>query len=393
VKGLTRVGAGLSTNPSAGYAAAEAAEQARSALRGAEVDLAFLFLTPQHLGEAEAAVEALQDALEPRCLLGCTSDGVIGRDEEHESGPAIAVWTASLPEAQLEPFHAVAEPDEREITISGLPELGQPALVVLLADPFTLPVEPLVDYLHGAAGGAPIVGGIATGGGTAGAQALVLDREVLREGAVGLALSGVSVRAVVSQGCAPLGPDAVVTRAERNVVYELAGRPALQRLREIVGELPAEDRAAASRSLLAGIVIDENKPEYGRGDFLIRTILGADEESGAIVLGDVVRVGQTMRLHTRDAASADADLELALQEALGGSGQPAGALLFACNGRGTAMFSEHSHDARAVAGAIGSGSLAGFFCGGEIGPVGGRSFLHGFTATAALFLSGDETSP
>jgi small ligand-binding sensory domain FIST len=162
-------------------------------------------------------------------------------------------------------------------------------------------------------------------------------------------------------------------------------------LREIVADLSLEDREAAARSLLAGVVIDENRPEYRRGDFLIRTILGADEESGAIVLGDVVRVGQTVRLHARDADSADEDLRIALDEALTGRGEPAGALLFACNGRGTAMFSAPGHDARAVASAIGSSSVAGFFCGGEIGPVGGRSFLHGFTATMALFLDGGTT--
>jgi small ligand-binding sensory domain FIST len=179
----------------------------------------------------------------------------------------------------------------------------------------------------------------------------------------------------------------VITRAEGNVVQELAGRPALSRLREIVGGLSPPERMLASKGLLAGLVIDENKPAYERGDFLMRGILGADEESGAIAIGEEVRVGQTLRFHARDAASADEDLRLALEERLGNESRPAaGALLFTCNGRGTNMFAAPDHDSRAVSSALGRPAVAGFFCGGEIGPIGGRSFLHGFTATMAVFL-------
>ena len=143
----------------------------------------------------------------------------------------------------------------------------------------------------------------------------------------------------------------------------------------------------AARGLLVGIVVDENKPAYERGDFLVRGLLGADESTGAIAVGDNLRVGQTVRLHVRDASSADEDLSRALdleRAALAG-GHTAGALLFTCNGRGRQMFGEANHDAGALARSLGSPPLAGFFCAGEIGPVGGRSFLHGFTATMALF--------
>ena len=232
-----------------------------------------------------------------------------------------------------------------------------------------------------------MVGGIATGAGRPAQQALLLDDEIHDEGAVVIALSGVAVEAVVSQGCAPLGREAVITQAEGNVVLELAGRPALERLRETVAGLSDGDRQLAASGLLAGLVIDENKPEYGRGDFLMRGILGADDESGAIAIGETVRVGQTLRFHARDAGSADSDLRLALAESLDVSpGRPAGALLFACNGRGQNMFGGPHHDSRALADALGAPALAGFFCGGEIGPVGGRTFLHGFTATAVIFL-------
>jgi small ligand-binding sensory domain FIST len=177
----------------------------------------------------------------------------------------------------------------------------------------------------------------------------------------------------------------VITRCEGNVVYELAGRRALERLRGEIAALSSEEQALAARGLLVGLVIDENRPEYDTGDFLIRGLLGADKASGALVLGETVRIGQTLRFFVRDAASADADL----RQALGGTlrhARPAGALLFTCNGRGTNMFPEPDHDARVIAAALRTEALAGFFCGGEIGPVGGKAFLHGFTATLAVFL-------
>lgn len=388
---MTRVGAGLSTAAVTVEAAAAAAEAARDRLEGGRADLAFMFMTPEHLARAHDAVDAVQATLGPRCLIGATASGVIGGEQELEQGPAISVWAASTPGARLAPFHVTAEQRDDELVLVDLPELDDAELVVLLADPFTLPVAALLESLNAAAPERPIVGGIATGGGRPGAQALVCDRDVFREGAVGVSVSGVAVEAVVSQGCAPLGGDAVVTRAEGNVVYELAGRPALERLREIVAGLSASQRALAARGLLAGIVIDENKPDYERGDFLMRSILGADEDTGAIAIGELVRIGQTLRFHARDAGSADSDLRLALEESLARSGPPAGALLFTCNGRGTNMFETPDHDAQALASVIGGPALAGFFCGGEIGPVGGRSFLHGFTATMALFRHDADT--
>jgi small ligand-binding sensory domain FIST len=201
-------------------------------------------------------------------------------------------------------------------------------------------------------------------------------------GAVGAIISGPPVLTVVSQGCRPIGREAAITHCEGNLVYELAGQPALKRLRSEIASLSSEEQALAARGLLAGLVIDENRPEYGTDDFLMRSLLGADEATGALALGDTVRVGQTLRFFVRDAASADAGL----RKALGGALSRGKALLFTCNGRGTNMFSAPDHDARVVAEALSTQALAGFFCGGEIGPVGGKAFVHGFTATLAVFL-------
>lgn len=381
---MTRVGAGLATTERTGDAARVAAREAAEALGSDSVDLAYLFLSPAHLDDAETAVDAVRDELQPHTLLGCVAEGVLARDRELEEGPAAAVWAAALPGAQIESFHAVAMDTGDEVVIAGVPDLAGADLVTLLVDPYTFPAAPLLAGLNEENPGLPLVGGLAVGGRETGEQALVIGDEVQPEGAVGAVLRNVAVRAVVSQGCAPIGRDAVITSAEGNVVYELAGEPALERLKSEISSLSPEEQLLAMRGLLAGLVIDENKPTYDRGDYLMRGLLGADEESGALAVGEQVRVGQTLRFHVRDARSADDDLQASVRHLA--RERAAGALLFTCNGRGTNMFPDAGHDARVVTEALGSDALAGFFCGGEIGPVGGRTFLHGFTATMAVFL-------
>jgi small ligand-binding sensory domain FIST len=381
-----RIGAGLSTSESAWDAATEAARDARGgALGRAEVDLAFVFLSPTHLVEATAAAEAVREELAPRHLLGCVAQGVVGGARELEAGPAVAVWAGALPGAEIECFHLAAVQTEQETAVAGFPELEDPGLVALLVDPFTFPVGSFLTRLNETHERIPLVGGIAAGARRPGTQALILDDAVHAEGAVGAVVSGPPVLTVVSQGCRAIGRECVITRCEGNLVYELAGKPALERLRREIAALSSAEQALAARGLLAGLVIDENRPEYDPGDFLMRGLLGADEATGALALGDTVRIGQTLRFFVRDAASADADLRQALADA-SRRARPSGALLFTCNGRGTNMFPEPDHDARLVTEMLRTDALAGFFCGGEIGPVGGKAFLHGFTATLAVFL-------
>jgi small ligand-binding sensory domain FIST len=382
----SRIATGLSTAPAAEDAAAEAVSGVRAALGDAEPELAYLFLSPAHLAEVEIAAAVVREQLRPAHLLGCVAEGVVGGQRELESGPGLALWAGALPGARLETFHLETVEADEGVAIAGVPEFDdETALVTMLVDPFTFPAGSFLRLLNEDYPGLPVVGGIAAGAGAPGAQVLILDGEHHSNGVVGAAVSGVPVRTIVSQGCAPIGRDAVVTAAEGNIVHELAGEPALTRLKADLGSLPPERLRLAANGLLVGLVIDENRAEYGRGDYLVRALLGADEETGAIAVGDEVRVGQTLRFHVRDADSADEDLREALAQGLGGEAA-AGALLFTCNGRGTNMFAEPDHDARLLSEAVGSDALAGFFCGGEIGPVGGRAFLHGFTATTAVFL-------
>jgi len=378
----TRVRVGLSA---ASETAAAAAAAASAAATGRPVDLALLFLSPEHLDTADDAVEVVRETLAPATLLGCVAQGVVAGDREVERGPAVAVWAATLPGASVTGFHASAVELDEAIAITGFPDVDGAAVVTLLVDPFTYPAAAFLEQLNEEHPGLPLVGGLAVAGSGAGTTAMILDGEVHLEGAVGAVVRNSPVVTVVSQGCAPFGQDAVITAAEGNVIHELAGEPALERLRADLASLTPEQRQMALGGVLAGFVIDENKPEYGRGDFLIRGLLGMDEATGALVVGQPVRVGQTVRFHVRDADAADEDLRQALGEAVR-HGTPAGALLFTCNGRGTNMFPVPHHDARLVSAALGEPNVGGFFCGGEIGPVGGQAFLHGFTATLAVFL-------
>ena len=381
-----RVGAGLSVAPTASEASAEAAREARAAAGGAPVDLACLFLSPEHFASAEEALAAVEEELAPRHVLGCVAEGVVAGLRELETGPGAAVWAASLPGAEIETFHSLAVATDEGVAVTSFPELDGADLVALVVDPFSFPAAGFLSKLNEEEDSAPLVGGLASGGGEPDTQALFVDGEVVYEGAVGAVLRGAPVRTVVSQGCEPVGRDAVITNAEGNVVFELAGEPALERLKDDLATMTEDQQRSAARGgVLAGLVIDENRAEYRRGDYLMRGLMGVDEDTGALAVDEAVRVGQTLRFHVRDADAADEDLRENLAHAIDGD-RVAGALLFTCNGRGTSLFSAPDHDARAVGELLGGDALAGFFCAGEIGPVGGKPFLHGFTATLAVFL-------
>jgi small ligand-binding sensory domain FIST len=232
-----------------------------------------------------------------------------------------------------------------------------------------------------------VIGGMASVIHQAGDCRLLLDAAVHDQGAVGVVLHGpVGLRSIVSQGCRPIGKPFVVTKAQDNFILELGGRPAVDQLRELWESLTPQEQRLVQQGLHVGRVINEYQSDFQRGDFLVRNVIGVDRNRGAVVITDRVRVGQTVQFHVRDAQTADEDLHALLQLDLHAhEKRPAGALLFSCNGRGSRLFEEANHDARAVRAAAGPIPLAGFFAQGELGPVGGRNFIHGFTASVALF--------
>jgi small ligand-binding sensory domain FIST len=381
------IGAGLSTDLDPRVGAIEAAVEARNGLDGRPADLVVVFASGAHLAAPEATLEGVHEALTPRRVVGCGAAGVLGPEREVERGTAVAVWAAALPEdADVETFAAVAEPMDEGVAVTGLPDLAGAQGAILLPDPYTFPTDVVLAELARRAPGVPVLGGLSSARAGTGTGALFLDDRVVEAGAVGVRIDGVPMLPCVSQGAAPIGPELTITAGEGNVILELAGRPAVQALRETVAQLPAHERALLQRMPLIGIVVEPGKPDYVQGDFLVRGLVGVDAASGALAVGALVRPGQVVRLHARDAGSADRDLREALgvrRAALAGS--PAGALVFSCNGRGRDMFGVADHDALAVAEELGPIPAAGFFAAGEIGPVGGESFLHGFTATVAVF--------
>ena len=382
-----RIGTGLSTAGDARDAALEAGAAARAGLAGERCDLAIVFASGMHLVAPEALLEAVHEALVPETLVGCGAAGVIGPHREIEEGTAVSIWAAHLGDGTATAFHAsVEELEEGAGALTGMPELGGSAGAILLADPATFPTDAVLRFLSDSTPMVSVLGGLASGRSGDGAV-LFMGEDVLVEGAVGIRLDGVEMLPCVSQGATPIGPELTITSAEGNVIDELAGRPALETLRETIESLSAEELALVEGGLLVGIVVDTNKPDYVQGDFLVRGLVGADPATGKVAVAADVHPGQVVRLHARDALSADRDLREALEirmTALGGRA-PAGALLFACNGRGRDMFHAPHHDADAVAEALMDAPAAGFFAAGEIGPVGGVHFLHSFTATVAVF--------
>ena len=380
-----RVGTGISAGHDPLSAGAAAARLAGEQLGGEPADLAVVFASGAHLAAPEATLEGVGSVLDPAALVGCGAGGVIGGGRELEAGTAVAVWAGSFGgDGSATPFHATLA-DER--TIEGLPDLVDSSGMLMLSDPYSFPTDAALGLLCDSAPGVPILGGISSARTPDGQGAVFCGDEVHEDGAVGVRLDGVEMLACVSQGAAPLGREVTITAGDGNVIHELAGRPALETVEHIIGEMSPRERTLVAGGLLIGIVIDGGKPDYQQGDFLVRGVLGADPDSGSLAVAASVRPGQVLRLHARDAQSADEDFRRALRlhvEALGDR-PPAGAIVFSCNGRGSSMFGVPDHDAAAVQHELRGAPAAGFFAAGEIGPVGGRSFLHGFTATVAVF--------
>lgn len=376
-----KAGAGLSTNPDGRAAAIEAAFEARGRLDETP-NLAVVFASPHFSPHVESLLDAVHEAAGPETLIGCIAEGIVGGNHEVETEPAVSVWLGDLP-ARVETFNVDFDPDRGFI---GFPGDARP--LVMLCDPFTFPADVLLRGLNEAEKKPLVIGGMASGGSGPGQTRLFLDDQILSSGAVGASFGeGMEVLTVVSQGCKPVGQTFTVTKAEGNVIFELGGKPPVERIRHLYASLDPPAQQMLASGVLVGRVIDEYKADFTRGDFLVRGVIGADPECGAIAIGDSVEVGETIQFHLRDAASAEEDLRETLAHAQQRLGErtPAGALLFTCNGRGSRMFDVPNHDAGLVSDQLGGLPLAGFFCAGELGPVGGKNFLHGFTASMALF--------
>ncbi len=379
--------AAVSEHPLATHAVGEVVGQVIDEL-GEEPDLAVLFVTGPFAGATDDVAGAVRCLLRPKALTGATAVSVLAGDREIEERAAIALFAADWstnPRGGRDGARGVRFEAERQgegWRITGTDDVAvNGATLILLADPFSFPVDGFLDQLHQRAPGLTVVGGMASAAAGPGGNRLVTDELVTDHGAVGVFLPpGMPVHAVVSQGCRPVGEPLVVTQSAANLIGEIAGRPALDRVMATAEAASPEDRTLMARGLHIGLVIDEAKESFVQGDFLIRNVLGADRETKAVAVGAEVEVGSTVQFQVRDADSAGEDLRATLATTDGRA-----ALVFTCNGRGTHLFGEADHDARLVHDHLGSGAIAGMFCAGEIGPVGGRAFVHGFTASLLIF--------
>lgn len=401
----------LSTRPSLEAAVEEVAERANLSLQ-ASADLAIVFISSAFASEYTRLMPLLQEAIPVPVLIGCGGGGVIGINrqgeaQEVEEEPGLSLTLMSLPGVNVRAFHVIPEvlpdldspPDAWVDTIGVLPQ-AQPNFI-LLADPFSSGINDLIQGIDFAYPGSIVLGGLASGNSVGGSSGLFCNYRLHREGTVGVALSGnIAIETIVAQGCRPIGQPYRVAQGERNVVMALEeqasayvtgtgkSRKPLEVLRELIQTLSEEDRMLAQNSLFIGVARDEFKQDLEQGDFLIRQLLGVDPRAGAIAIGDRVRPGQRIQFHLRDAHTSAEDLEMLLTKYQQKSAFPsdaAGALMFSCLGRGEGLYGCPNFDSRMFRRYFSNIPVAGFFCNGEIGPVGSSTFLHGYTSVFGIF--------
>ena len=370
----------LSTHNDPGVAIGETIGEILEVI-GPAPDAVVVFISGDFIIHAKDFLAATHQLLQPKTLVGTTAVSVIAGSREVEEQSAVAVWAGKFAGTVSTIRLEARQAPDGVIKIDELSN-AEAHTLILLADPFSFPAELAVDAWSTSRPDLQIIGGLASGANMPKGNRFLLDDQIYDAGAVGLLIGGATqVEPLVSQGCRPVGLPLIVTAAEGNLIQELGGKPALRRLEEMFNGLNENERLLVNQGLHIGRVIDEHKVEFGTGDFLIRAVLGADQRTGSLAIGDNAPVGSTVQFQVRDAESADEDLRLLVEPIDSADG----ALVFTCNGRGSHLFEHPDHDAAIIADLVRREAVAGMFCAGEIGPVGEHSFLHGFTASAAIF--------
>lgn len=382
-------------------AATEIADRLFDELGAARPDLLLLFASFHHRSAFDEAAAIIRRTISPHTLLGVTAESVLGEDRELEGIAGLSAMALRLPEGSIitpwvsSPADPIPLGDPARIRQRIGFERDDPSrfkAAIMFGDPFTTPITRLLPAITNAARdlpqprNIPVIGGMASGASQPGMNVLVLDDRAISAGVVGVSLAGdFDIDFVVSQGCRPVGEPLVITKSKQNVVLELGGRKAMEVLQEMAEGLSDAEKRLLGRGLLVGTVINEYKSHFGRGDFLVRNVMGFDQQAGGIAIGEMCKVGQTIQFHVRDAATATEDLQLLLDAQMVKDEPPFAAMLFSCNGRGNRLFGEANHDLNIIRQRFGGDlPVAGFFAAGEFGPIGDRSFLHGHTASLAL---------
>jgi len=368
----------------------EVVAQIREQLGADDPDLGVIFCSPDHRPAARTLLGRLNDQFPTASWLGCTGGGVIAARREATGGSALGVAAAHLPGVRATTFHLGPDdlPTDAAASAFWHDLLEEPDQhVLLLPDPLSCDVMSLVGGLDAAFPDGITFGGLASGGEKPGENLLFVGNQVCDAGAVGVGLTGdLEVETIVAQGCRPIGNPLFVTATNGPFITQIDGRKPLEVLEEIFETLSDDDQELFRFSLLLGIVMRDDQVEYARGDFLIRNLAGIEPDSGAIAVGAVVQPGQVVQFHLRDASTSADDLEGHLvRYAAGDRTPPAGGFLFSCLGRGEFLYGEPDHDSRTFERHVGKVPIVGFFCNGEIGPVQGQTFVHGYTSVFALF--------
>jgi small ligand-binding sensory domain FIST len=360
----------------------------------APVTLGLVFLAPRSFQQATQVLELLRVHAGIPLLVGCSSTGLIAGDQEIERNPGLVLGLFSLPGAELRAYHFTSEQAD-EVNGPGYwhSKTGidhtQTNGWLVFADPFQMNADAWLKSWDEAYAPLPVLGGLASGEPSESRTQLYLNGEVFENGGIAVSFSGgVELASVISQGCTPIGETWTITKTDHNIIQQIGNRPAYRVLYETFSRLPSEEQEKTRGNLFVGLVINEYLEEFHRGDFLIRNLVGADPDSGCIAVGALPRVGQTLQFQRRDAQAATEDMTALLERTRQRLAQTPiyGGCLCACNGRGQHLFGQPNHDAAMVQKHLGPLGLAGFFCNGEIGPIGDRNFLHGYTASVALFL-------
>ncbi len=376
-------------------AVTEASLMLNEALGGKNADLIFAFAAGYAGAEFDLAMPKIADLTGCKNVVGISCVSLIAGAQELERQSGVSLWAASFEHANVLPFHLTFSTHTREQFFAGWPDRSEamwdenPTLF-FLSEPFSFPIDALLLRIGEDHPGIQAFGGIADGASRPGEARLLLDNQTYTEGAIAVMISGVAIDSVVSQGCRPIGTPHIVTSSERNMIRSLGGKPAFEVLKATYDKLPTQDKAQVERGLHLGIAMTELKDHFEYGDFLIRNVIGIDEQEKIFSVSDYIRMGKTVQFHIRDALSASAELESMLKKtrqemADAGRADAQGALIFSCNGRGTWLFPDPHHDALMVNRVLGELACAGFFAAGEIGAVGDQIFLHGFTASVAIF--------
>ena len=376
------------------YAVAECAREISDALGDQKPDLIVAFVSAHHAARYDELSGLVSELFAGCFLIGCSGGGVIGAGREVEDRPGLSLTAAVLPEVNIVGFHV----NNDDLPDGDAPPSAWEALTrvaaaddpqfVLLTDPFSVQGENLLMGFDYAFPRGAKIGGLASGGRQPGSNALYLGDRTYDSGAVGVALHGdIAVDTIVAQGCRPIGQRMQITSCEHNMLRELDGRDTFEVLRETFQRLDERDQRLAQHSLFLGVVMDEFNDDPQLGDFLIRNILGVDARRGALAIGEILKEGQTVQFHLRDAETSSHDLDAMLTQYTsdGSPASGAGALLFQCLGRGSYLYGRPDHDTDMFRDKVGDLPLAGFFCNGEIGQVSGSTYLHGYTSSFGIF--------